>query len=151
MKTAISIHNDLFDGAERLARRTRRSRSRIFTDALREYLVRHAPDKVTVVQAWDNCGGVGKAEVGITVSSIHLPPPSFVYVAQSMQGYVEGYIANPQSGELTSNGQGPVWAHWGPNAIASDSGGYRLYVANQGSFDVSAYFINRSNGHLTEA
>jgi hypothetical protein len=34
----------------------------------------------TVVQAWDNCGGVGKAEVGITVSSIHLPPPSFVYV-----------------------------------------------------------------------
>jgi predicted transcriptional regulator len=47
MKTAISIPNDLFDGAERLARRTRRSRSRLFTDALREYLVRHAPDKVT--------------------------------------------------------------------------------------------------------
>jgi metal-responsive CopG/Arc/MetJ family transcriptional regulator len=46
-KTAISIPNDLFDGAERLARRTRRSRSRLFTDALREYLVRHAPDKVT--------------------------------------------------------------------------------------------------------
>jgi 6-phosphogluconolactonase (cycloisomerase 2 family) len=103
----------------------------------------------TVVQAWDNCGGVGKAEVGITVSSVRFPPPTFVYVTQSMQGYVEGYIVNPQSGELTSNGQGPVWAHWGPNAIASDSGGYRLYVANQGSFDVSAYFINRSNGHLT--
>ncbi len=47
MKTAISIPNDLFDGAERLARRTRRSRSRLFTDALREYPVRHAPDKVT--------------------------------------------------------------------------------------------------------
>ena len=46
-KTAISIPNDLFDGAERLARRTRRSRSRLFTDALREYLVRHAPDEVT--------------------------------------------------------------------------------------------------------
>src|ERR1700704_4101975 len=42
MKTAISIPNDLFDGAERLARRTRRSRSRLFTDALREYLARHA-------------------------------------------------------------------------------------------------------------
>jgi hypothetical protein len=65
----------------------------------------------TVVQAWDNCGGVGKAEVGIRMSSIHLPPPSFVYVTQSMQGYVEGYIVNPQSGELTSNGQGPVWAY----------------------------------------
>jgi len=47
MKTAISIPNDLFDGAERLARRTRMSRSRLFTDALREYLARHAPDKVT--------------------------------------------------------------------------------------------------------
>ena len=47
MKTAISIPNDLFDGAERLARRTSRSRSRLFTDALREYLLRHAPDKVT--------------------------------------------------------------------------------------------------------
>lgn len=47
MKTAISIPNDLFEGAERLARRTRRSRSRLFSDALREYLARHAPDKVT--------------------------------------------------------------------------------------------------------
>jgi predicted transcriptional regulator len=46
-KTAISIPNDLFDGAERLARRTGRSRSRLFTDALREYLARHTPDKVT--------------------------------------------------------------------------------------------------------
>jgi metal-responsive CopG/Arc/MetJ family transcriptional regulator len=47
MKTAISIPNDLFDGAERFARRTRKSRSRLFSDALREYLARHAPDKVT--------------------------------------------------------------------------------------------------------
>jgi len=37
----------VFDGAERLARRTRRSRSRLFTDALREYLARHTPDKIT--------------------------------------------------------------------------------------------------------
>jgi metal-responsive CopG/Arc/MetJ family transcriptional regulator len=47
MKTAISIPDDLFEGAERLARRTRRSRSRVFSDALREYLARHAPDRVT--------------------------------------------------------------------------------------------------------
>lgn len=47
MKTALSIPNDLFEGAERLARCTRRSRSRLFTDALREYLARHAPEKVT--------------------------------------------------------------------------------------------------------
>jgi metal-responsive CopG/Arc/MetJ family transcriptional regulator len=47
MKTAVSIPNDIFQGAERLARRTRRSRSRLFSDALREYLARHSPDKIT--------------------------------------------------------------------------------------------------------
>ena len=44
MKTAVSI--PVFDGAERLARRTKRSRSRLFSDALKEYLARHAPDEV---------------------------------------------------------------------------------------------------------
>ncbi len=34
--------------------------------------------------------------------------------------------------------------------IASDSGGNRLYVADQGSHDINAYFINRSNGNLTQ-
>lgn len=47
MKTAVSIPNDLFEGAERLARRTRRSRSRLFSDALREYLAHHTPDNLT--------------------------------------------------------------------------------------------------------
>lgn len=47
MKTAVSIPDDIFEGAERLARRTNRSRSRVFSDALREYLTRHAPDKIT--------------------------------------------------------------------------------------------------------
>lgn len=30
-----------------MARRTHRSRSRLFTDALREYLARHTPNKIT--------------------------------------------------------------------------------------------------------
>ena len=47
MKTAVSIPNDLFDVAERLARRTRKSRSRLFSDALREYVARRSPDKIT--------------------------------------------------------------------------------------------------------
>jgi metal-responsive CopG/Arc/MetJ family transcriptional regulator len=47
MKTAVSIPDDVFEGAERLARRTKRSRSRIFSDALREYLARHSPDEIT--------------------------------------------------------------------------------------------------------
>jgi metal-responsive CopG/Arc/MetJ family transcriptional regulator len=48
MKTAVSIPNDVFEGAERLARRSKKSRSRLFSDALREYLARHTPDEVTV-------------------------------------------------------------------------------------------------------
>jgi metal-responsive CopG/Arc/MetJ family transcriptional regulator len=47
MKTAVSIPSELFDGAESLPRRTGRSTSRLFSDALREYLARHCPDQVT--------------------------------------------------------------------------------------------------------
>ena len=47
MKTAVSIPNELFDMAERLARRSRKSRSRLFSDALREYVARRSPDKIT--------------------------------------------------------------------------------------------------------
>jgi metal-responsive CopG/Arc/MetJ family transcriptional regulator len=47
MKTAVSIPDDVFESAERLARRTRRSRSRLFSDALSEYVARHAPEDVT--------------------------------------------------------------------------------------------------------
>jgi metal-responsive CopG/Arc/MetJ family transcriptional regulator len=47
MKTAVSIPNEIYHGAERLARRTKKSRSRLYGDALREYLARHAPDEVT--------------------------------------------------------------------------------------------------------
>ena len=47
MKTAVSIPDDIFDKAERLARRTKRSRSRVFSDALREYVTRHSSDEIT--------------------------------------------------------------------------------------------------------
>ena len=47
MKTAVSIPNELFEVAERLARRTRKSRSRLFSDALREYVSRRSPEKIT--------------------------------------------------------------------------------------------------------
>ncbi len=47
MKTAVSIPDDLYERAEPLARRTKKSRSRLFSDALREYLAHHAPDEVT--------------------------------------------------------------------------------------------------------
>jgi metal-responsive CopG/Arc/MetJ family transcriptional regulator len=47
MKTAISIPDDVFAGAEQLARRTKKSRSQLFSDAVREYVARHASDEVT--------------------------------------------------------------------------------------------------------
>jgi metal-responsive CopG/Arc/MetJ family transcriptional regulator len=47
MKTAVSIPDDVFEKVERLARRGKRSRSEVFSAALREYVARHSPDEVT--------------------------------------------------------------------------------------------------------
>jgi len=47
MKTAVSIPDDVFEKAERLARRMRKSRSELFARALAEFVARHAPDHVT--------------------------------------------------------------------------------------------------------
>ena len=47
MKTAVSLPDAIYDGAERHARRTRKSRSQLYAEALAEYLARHAPDEVT--------------------------------------------------------------------------------------------------------
>ncbi|MEO5894216.1 MAG: ribbon-helix-helix protein, CopG family, partial [Vicinamibacterales bacterium] len=47
MKTAVSVPDDVFEKVERLARRAKRSRSEVFSAALREYVARHAPDEVT--------------------------------------------------------------------------------------------------------
>ena len=47
MKTAISIPDDVFERAQRLAHGTRKSLSQLFADALREYVARHAPEEIT--------------------------------------------------------------------------------------------------------
>jgi metal-responsive CopG/Arc/MetJ family transcriptional regulator len=47
MKTAISLPDDLFVAAETLANEQHLSRSRLYAAALREYLARHQPDRVT--------------------------------------------------------------------------------------------------------
>ncbi|MSO48583.1 MAG: hypothetical protein EXQ49_01565 [Acidobacteria bacterium] len=47
MKTAISLPDSVFRDAERHAKRTRKSRSQLYAEALSEYLARHAPDEVT--------------------------------------------------------------------------------------------------------
>lgn len=59
MKTAVSIPDDVFKGAERLARRSRKSRSELYSDAVREYIARHASDEVT--EAYNAlCGELGQ-------------------------------------------------------------------------------------------
>jgi metal-responsive CopG/Arc/MetJ family transcriptional regulator len=47
MKTAISLPKDVFEKAERLAKRAQKSRSQLYCEALREYVARHAPDEAT--------------------------------------------------------------------------------------------------------
>jgi len=59
MKTAISIPDDVFEDAERFARRTKKSRSQLFSDAVREYVARHGQEEIT--EAMDKvCAELGQ-------------------------------------------------------------------------------------------
>ena len=59
MKTAISVPDEIFERAERLAKRSRRSRSELYSAALKEYVARHTPEEVT--EAMDRvCEAVGE-------------------------------------------------------------------------------------------
>ena len=58
MKTAVSIPDDVFEKVERFAQKAKRSRSEVFSAALREYMARHAPDEITeaINRAVENIG-----------------------------------------------------------------------------------------------
>jgi metal-responsive CopG/Arc/MetJ family transcriptional regulator len=47
MKTAISIPDPVYAEADRLARRLRKSRSQLYSEAVAEYVARHDPEAVT--------------------------------------------------------------------------------------------------------
>jgi metal-responsive CopG/Arc/MetJ family transcriptional regulator len=47
MKTAVSIPDDVFEEAERLAMELQTSRSQLYSRALQEFVARHAPDRMT--------------------------------------------------------------------------------------------------------
>jgi metal-responsive CopG/Arc/MetJ family transcriptional regulator len=47
MKTAVSIPDEIFRTAERLARRMKKSRSELYSRALSEYVARHSSDEMT--------------------------------------------------------------------------------------------------------
>jgi metal-responsive CopG/Arc/MetJ family transcriptional regulator len=59
MKTAVSIPDEVFDEAERLAKRLKKSRSEVYSGALAEYIARHGSDRATELmdQALDEIGG----------------------------------------------------------------------------------------------
>ena len=68
MKTAVSIPDDVFQGAERLARRTRKSRSQLYSEALTEYVARHASEEVT--EAMDRvCEELGNTKDAFVASA----------------------------------------------------------------------------------
>jgi len=101
----------------------------------------------TVVQAWDNCGAVGKTPVTITVTekggTHHL-----LYAIEA--NGISGWILNAVTGILTPTGQEVVPAHGEPYRGASDPSGTHLYVANVSTNDVSAYTIDHATGYLKE-
>ncbi len=47
MKTAVSVPDPIFASAERLAKKMKKSRSQVYSEALAEYVARHEPDTVT--------------------------------------------------------------------------------------------------------
>jgi len=47
MKTTVSIPDEVFEEAERLAAKVQISRSELYSRALQEYVARHAPDRLT--------------------------------------------------------------------------------------------------------
>jgi predicted transcriptional regulator len=67
MKTAISIPDDVFRDAEALARRLKRSRSDIYSRAVREYVARYSTDGVT--EALDRLCAEGADADGFTTAA----------------------------------------------------------------------------------
>lgn len=61
MKTVVSIPDEVFEQAERLAAELATSRSQVYSRALRELLVRRAPDQLTAAmdRVVDEVGGEG--------------------------------------------------------------------------------------------
>ncbi|MEK8022809.1 MAG: hypothetical protein AAB229_03275 [Candidatus Hydrogenedentota bacterium] len=51
MKVAVSIPEDLFEEADHLASKSKISRSKLYSNALREYLLRRSPNEIT--ESWN--------------------------------------------------------------------------------------------------
>ena len=67
MKTAISIPDDVFRDAEDLAHKQKKSRSEIYSRAVREYVARYSTDDVT--EAVDRLCDEGVAADGFATAA----------------------------------------------------------------------------------
>jgi 6-phosphogluconolactonase (cycloisomerase 2 family) len=123
---------------------------------LNAYLNLNAGTYDTTIVAWDNCGGTAAVDVTVTASG-QKEIGGFLYTANSNYAdfsntnvnNVVGFSIVASNGALAQLLQGPVNTNISPGAVASDKGGYRLYVGDWASKDVFAYFIDRDNGYLT--
>jgi 6-phosphogluconolactonase (cycloisomerase 2 family) len=124
-------------------------------DKLNVYLNLNPGTNDTTVVAYDNCGGTASVNVTVTASG-QKKIGGFLYTVNSGYDYgdpntnnVVGYSIVASNGALAPLLQGAVNTNIFPQSVASDKGGYRLYVGDWKSGDVFAYFIDRSNGYLT--
>ena len=74
MKTAISIPNNVFESAEKLASRLGKSRSQLYTQALNSYVVKHQNDLVT--QKLNEIYGSESSALDKTLSTIQFESTS---------------------------------------------------------------------------
>jgi predicted transcriptional regulator len=72
MKTAVSIPDDVFEDAERLASRLQTSRSKLYARALAEFVARHDDDRVTALmdQAVLEAGGKGDTFLEVAAKQV---------------------------------------------------------------------------------
>ncbi len=63
MKTVVSIPDDIFEDAERLALRLQTSRSQLYARALAEFVARHDDDQVTELMNQAVREAVGDADL----------------------------------------------------------------------------------------
>ena len=68
MKTAISVPDRVFREADRLAKRLKKSRSELYSEAVAEYLGRHAPDAITAALN-DVCDAAGAEDDGFVAEA----------------------------------------------------------------------------------
>jgi metal-responsive CopG/Arc/MetJ family transcriptional regulator len=70
MKTIVSLPERIFKEAERIARKLRKSRSRLYAEAISEYLARHAPNEITESMNLV-CDKLGKVDDQFQARSAH--------------------------------------------------------------------------------